>query len=161
MNVTVYNTSTDPYHVVKDIANKIGDYSGNVRGSVSVDRPIIEIEDTITTGNYCYIDTFARFYWIVDRTVLRTGLTQLSLRSDPLMSFHYTGQLQTLPIYVTRSEQFATEQNGNTGCNTYIPDRTVQKTARTYSIVHIDTNVPKFEYPENGLTAAYVLGVIG
>ena len=163
MTVTVYNTTTDPYHVVKDITNKIDDYSGNVRGAVSVDRPVIEIEDTILTGNYCYIDTFGRFYWITERNVLRTGLTQLVLRSDPLMSFHYTEQLQTLPIYVTRTDQESNETNGNCGYNVYIPDKFVQKTARTYSIVKVDPNIPKFAYPDSALNTdrQFILGVIG
>lgn len=163
MTITVYNTLTDPYHVVKDISDAVGSYTGNVRSAVSVDRPVIEIEDTITTGNYCYIDTFGRYYWITERNVIRTGLTQLVLRSDPLMTFYQTGQLQTLPIYVTRTEQESKETNGNCGYNVYIPDKFVQKTARTYSIVKIDPNIPKFEYPDSALDTdrQFILGVIG
>lgn len=163
MTITVYNTQTDPYHVVKDITDTVGSYTGNVRGVVSVDRPAIEIEDTITTGNYCYIDTFGRYYWITERNIIRTNLTQLVLRSDSLMSFYQTGQLQTLSIYVTRTEQESKETNGNCGYNTYIPDKFVQKTARTYSIVKIDPNIPKFEYPDSSLDTErqYILGVIG
>lgn len=163
MTITVYNTPTDPYHVVKDITDTVGSYTGNVRGAVSVDRPAIEIDDTITTGNYCYIDTFGRYYWITERNIIRTGLTQLILRSDPLMSFYQTGQLQTLPIYVTRTEQQSKEANDNCGYNVYIPDKFVQKTARTYSIVKVDPNIPKFEYPDSALDTVrqYILGVIG
>lgn len=159
MTVTTYNTPTDPYHMIKDISSVTGTYSGNVRGAVSVDRPVIEVSGTEITGNYAFVDTFNRFYWIVDRVVLRTGLTQLSLRSDPLHSFAAT--IRNLPVYVTRTEQESRESNGNTGYNVYIPDRTVQKTARTYTKVTIDQNIPVFQYPETGLTPCYILGVIG
>lgn len=165
MNVTIYNTSTGAEHVVKDISagTVVGSYSGDVRGEVSVEQPVIEIEATITTGNYAYIDAFGRYYWITERNVIRTGLTELYLKSDPLFTFWQSGQLQTLPIYVTRSEQQPTESNGNCGFNTYIPDRFVQKTARTFTIVKIDTSIPKFEYPDEELNTAkqYILGVIG
>lgn len=163
MNVTIYNTPTAAEHVVKDISSTVGTYAGNARGEISVDRPVIEIEDTILTGNYAYISEFGRYYWISERNVLRTGLTELVLHSDALFTFWQTGQLQTLPIYVTRSEQQPTEVNANCGFNTYVPDRYVQKTARTFSIVKIDTTVPKFEYPDSALSTErqYILGVIG
>lgn len=165
MSVTVilYNTPSDAFHVVKDISTVIGTYSGDVRGAVSVDRPVIEIQDTVTTGNYCYIDAFGRFYWIAERTVLRTGLTQLVLRSDPAYTAWNSGQLQTLPFYCTRTDQVSKESNGSCGYNAYIPDRMVQKTARTYSIVKIDPNVPKFAYPDSALDTdrQFILGVIG
>lgn len=165
MDVTVYNTPTGAEHVVKDISagTVINTYKGDVRGEVSVDQPIIIVEATVTTGNYAYIDVFGRFYWIRERNVIRTGLTELVLKSDPLFSFWQTSQIQTLPIYVTRSEQRPQESNGNNGYNTYIPDRFVQKTARTFTIVKKDTNIPKFEYPDSALNTdrQYILGVIG
>lgn len=163
MNVTIYNTPTGAEHVVKDISSAVGTYTGDSRGEISVDRPMIEIEDTILTGNYAYIAEFGRYYWISERNVLRTGLTELVLHSDALFTFWQTGQLQTLPIYVTRSEQQPTEANANCGFNTYIPDRYVQKTARTFSIVKKDTTIPKFEYPDSSLSTErqYILGVIG
>lgn len=165
MKVTVYNTPTGAEHVVKDISagTVAGTYEGDVRGAVSVDRPIIEIEATVTTGNYAYIDEFGRYYWITERNVIRTGLTELVLKSDPLFTFWQSGQLGALPVYVTRSEQQPTEANANCGFNTYIPDRFVQKTARTFTIVKIDTTIPKFAYPDEALSTAkqYILGVIG
>ena len=163
MTVTVYNTTSDAFHVVKDISSVIDTYSGNVRGAVSVDRPVIEIQDTVTAGNYCYIDTFRRYYWITERNVLRTGLTQLVLRSDAAFTAWQAGKLQRLPFYCTRTDQVSKEENNNCGYNAYIPDRMVQKTARTYTIVKVDTNFPKFEYPDSALNTErqYVLGVIG
>ena len=165
MNVTIYNTPTGAEHVVKDISagTVVATYSGNARGEISVDRPVIEIEDMILTGNYAYIADFGRYYWISERNVLRTGLTELVLHSDALFSFWQTGQLQTLPVYVTRTIQRPEESNNNCGYNTYIPDRFVQKTARTFTIVKIDENIPKFEYPDSPLNTErqYILGVIG
>ena len=165
MIVTVYITGSDPQHVVKDLTTVVGSYAGDVRGEVSVDRPVVLIQATIETGNYVYIDEFDRYYWITDRNIVRTDLTELTLRSDPLMTFgrSSTSPLYGLPIYVTRTEQQAAEANSSCGWNAYIPDRTVQKTARTFTKVTVDPYIPKFEYPDSALSTErqYILGVIG
>lgn len=163
MTLHIYNTTTDPEHAIKDLSNVVspaGGYQGNVRDAVSIDRPVIMVQATITTGNYAYIPDFGRYYWILEKTVVRTGLTQLILQSDPLHSFY--AQYAALPLYVTRCEQTANENNPH-GYNTYIRDSTIQKTAREFTIVKNDPNFSKFEYPDNpGQNVyQYILGVIG
>lgn len=167
MTIHIYNTPTEQNHLIKDISNRVSPesgYSGDVRGAVSVDRPVIVIEDTITTGNYCHIPEFGRYYWIVNRNVLRTGITELTLESDVLMSFAGTANsgILSLPIYAVRTEQRATEDN-LCGYNSYIRDSTIQRTVRDFTIVKIDDSIPKFEYPDSNLpnVRQYILGVIG
>lgn len=163
ITVHIYNTPTAPEHLYKDITNEVspeGGYTGDVRGDISVDAPVILIQATILSGNYVYIPEFGRYYWITDRNIERTDLTELTLKSDPLMSF--ASQILTLPIYVTRTEQRATEEKP-LGWNSYLHDSNIPKTSREFTIIKIDTTIPKFEYPDSSVpdSRQYVFGVIG
>lgn len=101
MTVSIYNTDTDADHIYKDISNVVGTWSGAVRGEVDVHEPDILINGTVTSGNYAYVDTFGRYYWIREKTVVREGLTLVRLTSDPLMSF--ADSIMQLSAYVTRA----------------------------------------------------------
>ena len=163
MTFDIYNTTTAPEHLYKDISTVISPaagYSGAVRGELSVDMPTVRIEAAITTGNYVKIRELGRYYWITERNVIRDGLTELTLKSDPLMSF--ASQILTLPIYVTRTEQRATEEKP-LGWNSYLHDSNIPKTSREFTIIKIDTTIPKFEYPDSSVpdSRQYVFGVIG
>lgn len=163
MTFDIYNTPTAPEHLYKDISTVISPaagYSGAVRGELSVDMPTVRIEAAITTGNYVKIRELGRYYWITERNLIRDGLTELTLKSDPLMSF--ASQILTLPIYVTRTEQRATEEKPH-GWNSYLHDSNIPKTSREFTIIKIDTTIPKFEYPDSSVpdSRQYVFGVIG
>lgn len=101
MQIIIYNTESDENHLYKDISNVVGDFTGKIRGEISVHRPDILIADTITTGNYAYIPEFARYYWIREKTVLRENVTLLQLESDPLFSF--AADILNMPGYVFRA----------------------------------------------------------
>lgn len=110
MTFDIYNTPTAPDHLYKDISTVISPaagYSGAIRGELSVDQPTVRIEAAITTGNYVKIRELGRYYWITERNVIRDGLTELTLQSDPLMSF--AAQIVTLPILAARTEKQATD----------------------------------------------------
>lgn len=61
---------------------------GALREASPVVDPIITLEIEDPTGyNYVYIPAFGRYYYIQDMLSMMTGLWQLSLHCDPLMSF--------------------------------------------------------------------------
>lgn len=114
MDIYIMNTPTDPEHVIKQIVPNDWETTckrqGSVRGEANEDGMTFEVDGNVLDENYCYIPDFRRFYWITEREVYRTGITALTLVSDPLMSFysgyeeggeHVTG-IEDLPIYVTR-----------------------------------------------------------
>lgn len=162
ITVHIYNTPTAPEHLYKDITTVISPaagYTGDVRGDISVDAPVILIQATILSGNYVYIPEFGRYYWITDRNIERTDLTELTLRSDPLMSF--ASSIVNLPIQVTRA-QLQPAEGSTAGYDVYIADGKMQTEARKIYIRYEDPSFD-FTYPDeaNSATYQYVLGVIG
>ena len=62
--------------------------SGTLRNESNVVTPSIIINiDNPTIYNYAYIEDFKRYYFITDYISLRTGIWQINLKSDVLMSF--------------------------------------------------------------------------
>lgn len=62
--------------------------SGTLRNESNVINPVILISaENPTNYNYCYIEEFKRYYYIKDFTSVRTGIWQLFLQCDVLMSF--------------------------------------------------------------------------
>ena len=62
--------------------------SGTLRNESNVVTPSIVINiDNPTIYNYAYIEDFKRYYFITDYISLRTGIWQINLKSDVLMSF--------------------------------------------------------------------------
>ena len=122
MTVYIYNTQTEPEHIIKDLSVSLSPadgFQGDFRDAVSIDQPVILLQADVNTGNYAYIAELDRYYWIVEKTVVRTGLTQLVLQSDPLMTF--STQILDLPILVKRCERQALYA-GDIGYNGMIPD---------------------------------------
>lgn len=162
ITVHVYNTPTAPEHLYKDLSTVIspeGGYTGDVRGEISVDAPVILIQATILTGNYVKIPEFGRYYWITDRNIERTDLTELTLRSDPLMSF--ASQIRQLPIEVTRCTKQAIE-GSESGYNSMIHDAQIvtscQRTFREFPFtLSGSVNRMVLNYPGT----EYILAVIG
>lgn len=62
--------------------------SGELRNEANVVNPSIVISiKNPTIYNYAYIEDFKRYYFITDYISLRTGIWQINLKSDVLMSF--------------------------------------------------------------------------
>lgn len=66
---------------------KISEHSGTVRDMVDVVNPEILVQGDIKAGNYAYIDSFSGWYWIMEKTVVREGLTSIRMKRDPLHTF--------------------------------------------------------------------------
>lgn len=164
MTVHIYNTPTAPEHLYKDVSDDVrltpeAGIGGAVRGAVVVDNPVVTVEGTWKSGNYCYIPDFGRYYYIIERDLERKDLTVLYLQSDPLMSF--ASQILDQTILVNRCTKKA-EPGDPAGYNSYLHDGQIRISSQSY---YREFAVPgiSFEYPTNynNVTPQYILGVIG
>lgn len=162
MTFHVFNTESAPEDFEKDLTNRISPaagWSGAVRGELSVDQPNVRIEATVTVGNYVKIDELARYYWITEKNVIREGLTELTLESDPLMSFK--DGILALDIEVTRCAKQAIE-GSESGYNAMLHDSEIkvscQRTFREFPFTISGTSTRmSMQYPGT----EYILAVIG
>lgn len=89
-----------------------GTLTGSIRGEISVENPVVRIENMNYDFNYVYIPEFSRYYYVEDKNHVRTDIVDLTLVVDVLQS-HYTEFIQC-PMIAARSE--------NT-YNRFLPDR--------------------------------------
>ena len=91
MTITLYYNRDEPDVVEKRLTPALtNDLTGVLREETSMLRPTITIglpASSLANANYAYIAEFGRYYYIEDRVSIRTDLTQLIMRVDPLMSF--------------------------------------------------------------------------
>lgn len=159
------------FYNVSDPPNKLDKALGTQIASCATVRPyeavselfgnfLIDYNATINGCNYCYCPELNKYYYITDIQMETGSRMIVSVKVDVLKT--YASGIKSSPIYVTRAEQQATEDNP-CGWNSYLQDAQIRKTAREFTIVTIDKNVPKFEYPDPAYpdTKAYILGVIG
>lgn len=76
--------------------------SRDVLDSDSVDVVLSIAETLLVKADYAYIPDFNRYYWVTDITSVRTGLWQLSMSCDVLMTFK--DQIRKLNAFVDRNE---------------------------------------------------------
>lgn len=112
MTITFYNTSSSPNTLVKSLSGGT-QKQGVVRGEMNVVRPVIDVTGDITGVNYAYISDFGRYYYVEEMKVVREGITRITLKSDPLMSF--ANEIKNLPVIAIRSSE-------NTKQSAYIID---------------------------------------
>lgn len=63
-------------------------HTGAARGEIDTVSPVIMVAETIRGQyNYAYIPDFGGYYWISDITIVREGLTQITMNRDPLTTF--------------------------------------------------------------------------
>lgn len=87
MELILYKNTSDNNVVTKMLQDETK-LTGNLRDEVSVINPTIRITNkTFPNFNYCYIPDFNRYYFITDINIYRTGVYDLSLSVDVLMSF--------------------------------------------------------------------------
>ena len=118
MQVTLYRTSDDRKKVTKTLTS-ISTMSAQATAQCSVLTPrLILGGDSVVNAinaNYCYIDTFARYYFIKEHITDTASRIIIDCEYDPLMS--YGTQLRATNQLVTRSE--------SVGKPTYITDPTL------------------------------------
>ena len=87
MNLRLCVNNSEKNKMNKDLTAGVT-LSGTLRNESNVVNPsiVINIENP-TIYNYAYIEDFKRYYFITDYISLRTGIWQINLKSDVLMSF--------------------------------------------------------------------------
>lgn len=88
MNIYFYNNNSENNVLNKSLSNEYL-LTGFLRDSSDIRNPIIKVNtsDNIIGYNYCYIPKFSRYYFITDITIIRTGIYDITLKCDVLMSF--------------------------------------------------------------------------
>ena len=87
MNIQLCTNISEKNKINKNITSGII-LSGSLRNESNVVNPSITINiDNPTVYNYAYIPEFNRYYFITNYISLRTGIWQINLKSDVLMSF--------------------------------------------------------------------------
>lgn len=100
MTLNLYNTSDAPNRINKTLGQPSA-FSGMVVGEVNVINPVIDVSGTISGFNYADIPEFGRKYFIEEMRVVRTGITRITLKCDPLTSF--AAQITALPCIAIRT----------------------------------------------------------
>ena len=85
MNLQIYNNNSNTNVLNKNITlvNTL-DFSLKIDNSIL--QPILILKN-YSSGNYCYIEKFNRYYYITDIKLLTGGLYQLQLDVDVLMTY--------------------------------------------------------------------------
>lgn len=88
MNIYFYNNNSENNVLNKSLSNEYL-LTGFLRDSSDIRNPTIKVNtnDNIIGYNYCYIPKFNRYYFITDITIVRTGIYDITLKCDVLMSF--------------------------------------------------------------------------
>lgn len=96
----------------------------------SIENPHIILESfrTIIGYNYCYVDDYERYYWIVDYILLPQGAVELVLKEDVLMSFRDAIKEQV--VHETR----ATNGQSNFLIDDKVSVQTNTKISKVYNI---------------------------
>lgn len=111
MNLRLCTNNSEKNKINKDLTAGIT-LSGTLRNASNVVNPsiVINIENP-TIYNYAYIVDFKRYYFITDYISLRTGIWQINLKADVLMSFKDSILASSVLINSTEA----------TGKNSYLP----------------------------------------
>lgn len=105
MNLKCYKISDEPNKIVKTLGTAFNINNGVLREPSSVENPVIQIEIP-SSGyfdmNYCYLDSFKRYYFIVDKKMDGPTLCTLTLKVDVL--YTYRTVIGNTPMLIERSE---------------------------------------------------------
>lgn len=105
ITMSLYQVSDDLNVMGKTIPTATSTHTIRLKDGCSIDKPVVSFSaqaSAIAPLNYAYIDTFGRYYYIVDRKSLVNGVVELTLESDPLQSF--MTEIRAVPATITRTE---------------------------------------------------------
>lgn len=116
MQITLYNNVSEKNKIGKSLTS-VSVLDGVLREESSITNPEILIEyDNPIAFNYCFIDSFNRYYFVNDVIVVRTGLMKLILSVDVLESFKT--QILSQNVIVERNsdqyEKYFSDENFRT-----------------------------------------------
>ena len=98
MKLQLYNNNSNT-----NVLNKKITLVSTLDFSLKIDNSILQpvlILKNYSSGNYCYIEKFKRYYYITDIKLLNGGLYQLQLEVDVLMT--YKDVIMTNPISTSK-----------------------------------------------------------
>ena len=102
MQIQAFTLSEDSLHIPKHLT-PVSTLTGSARDSIDVENPTIRIEHTgANTFNYIYIPEFSRYYYVLDKIQIRTGITDIICHVDVLQSFY--PQFIHSPMIASRSD---------------------------------------------------------
>lgn len=87
MNLSLFVNNSEKNKLDKSLSSELK-FNGKLREESSVVNPSIMIQATNPSSyNYAYIPEFNRYYFITDMVSIRTGIWEISMHVDVLMSF--------------------------------------------------------------------------
>jgi len=112
MNISIAVTSDDEHKVHKNLSI-LGSYTGSLKEDCDMEQPSIMVqvpEGTIQQANYAAISAGGElprtyYYFIKDKVMHRTGIVELTLECDYLMTFE--NEIRNLVCTVDRNEKEA------------------------------------------------------
>lgn len=143
MNITLYNTGSDPNEINKALST-IGTYACTLKAPVDEENPEIRINGTALNANYAYIPDMGRYYYLTPVTQ-NNAFVVYQGKSDPLMSFK-TGILASPAVISRNSWHF----------DMYLPDNKLPIETRKACAV--------IKFPQNhfsGNNNCFILTTIG
>lgn len=143
MNITLYNTGSDPNEINKALST-IGTYDCTLKAPVDEESPEIRINGTALNANYAYIPEMGRYYYLTPVTQ-NNAFVVYQGTSDPLMSFK-AGILASPAVISRNSWHF----------DMYLPDNKLPIESRKACAV--------IKFPQNhfsGTNNCFILTTIG
>ena len=107
MELKIYNNNTNTNVLNKKIT-LVDTLEFNLKADTSILQPILILKK-YSTGNYCFIKEFKRYYYITDIRVLNGGLYQLQLDVDVLMT--YKTEILNKPITTRKIVKIVNDVN--------------------------------------------------
>lgn len=87
MNLSLFINNSEKNKLNKSLSSELK-FNGKLREESSVVNPSIMVQATNPSSyNYAYIPEFNRYYFITDMVSIRTGIWEISMHVDVLMSF--------------------------------------------------------------------------
>lgn len=87
MQITLYNNLSPTNKITKNITPVL-ELTGALRGEADIVNPTIRIyAPNLPYFNYAYIPEFRRYYYLRNARAVRNDMFDITLQSDPLMSF--------------------------------------------------------------------------
>ena len=138
MDLILYVNDSEKNKLDKSLSSELK-LTGSLREQSSVVNPSIMIQTTNPSNyNYAYIPEFKRYYFITDMVSVRTGLWEISMHVDVLMSFK--DSIKSTSIILSDTE--------TTGQTNYISgEQWVRNVKDTTEIINFPKHLPvKGEY---------------
>ena len=104
MDISFYISNDEPNKIHKRLSGGVV-LSGTLKEGSSIVNPVILIQSSvdIVDYNYAHISSFSRYYYIIDFKSVRNNLWEVTMKSDPLMSF--ANELQHCAVILEKSSE--------------------------------------------------------